>query len=359
MPAWSLPKPPSGEIGVVYPDFTQELGKQQHMQVFDPFPFSEEFSDWTNPFRQRMPPVSPPPINEGDDRTKIVLKTTNKPNPSSHTQTDVSGSLSQLSSNNILDNRSPSFVTLLPGGGVPDRLDASVSPISLDPDIALGSADHEDDNDDDMSISSPSIVMALTRNISEDTTDVNFFVEEGRGRRGQSNSSGCVRQRRLKKKTRTSPAVRLNHNDETKWSMRDITESVRQILTTVRRFGPDEWDAVMETLLEVRYLITSSSLKIVACGANIDDIDDGSRSLIPDSKLNSKPRARRVLDGDINTPTSRRCNESSSSDGSDDGWNISREDRRWERAQEKEYSEAPVVYSMPIKSFVHPQRMAV
>jgi hypothetical protein len=58
--------------------------------------------------------------------------------------------------------------------------------------------------------------------------------------------------------------------------MRDVTDSVRQIFTTVQRFGPDERDAVRETLLDARDYITEKvGTSLFSCGrADVDD--DGS-----------------------------------------------------------------------------------
>jgi hypothetical protein len=102
------------------------------------------------------------------------------------------GSQGQRYSTNVLDNRFPGCVARRPGGGVPNRLDTTISP-ATELDLALGFAIHDDG---DMSIGSPSVATAVTANVSPVTPDVNRPVEDSRGRRARSNGSGHDRQRR-------------------------------------------------------------------------------------------------------------------------------------------------------------------
>jgi len=265
--------------------------------------------------------------DEGDGRSQTVVKPTNEPTSSSPRRLDVSGSQSHW---NVHDNWSPSFNNRRPGGGVPNRLDTSISPISLDMGESLGSAGRDHHDDDDMSVDTPSVATAVTANVSQVTPDDNRPAEEGRGRRSRSNSSGRARQRRYRRKTATrqpSPDTRRlvmcgivwpNLNDEIRASMRDVADSIRQIFTTVKRFGPDEKEAVRETLLDAQYFIMEKIVKKcgntllskrVACGvydvmASFDGSDDGCMSPVRDSNPNGDTRARRVREGDTNRPTS-------------------------------------------------------
>ena len=65
--------------------------------------------------------------------------------------------------------------------------------------------------------------------------------------------------------------------EEIRGSIRDVTDSVMQIFTTVQRFGPDERDAVRETLLDARDYITEKvGTSLFGCGRADVDGDDGS-----------------------------------------------------------------------------------
>jgi hypothetical protein len=337
---WSLPKPPSGEVGKAFPIFAEEVEKQQHIQTFVSDSSIEEFPESTNPFRLRnsKPPVSSPPADEDDDRAKMVAKPTNEPTPSSPRRLNASGFRSQWDYVNVIDNRSPNFATRWPVEGVPNRLDSSVSPITLDLDVSLGSAVRNDHHDDNMSVGSPSVSTAVTGNVSQVTPEDNLAVEDGRERRSQTNSSGRARQGRRRRKTarrRTSSnsrehvmcgTVGVKFNHEIRASMQDINDAVQQIFATVQRFGPDERDAVRNTIVDAGYFFTKkcgATLSPMRSTCGIVDVDsfdfsDGSRSPVRDTRLNGNIRTRRVRDGDSTRPTSRRDRESSSSDDSND-----------------------------------------
>ncbi|KAL3785389.1 hypothetical protein ACHAW5_007866 [Stephanodiscus triporus] len=396
---WSLPKPPSGELGISFPVCTEEVEKQQqHIQTFVSDPSIEEFPESTNPFRLRnnMPPVFLPPADKDVNRTKMVAKPTNEPTLSSPRRFDASCSRSHWVSVNAIDSRSPKFATRLDSSVSPitldlaTRLDASVSPITLDLDVSMGSAGRNDHHDDNMSVGSPSVSTAVTGNVSQVTPEDNLAVEDGRERRSRTNSSERARQGRRRGKTarrRTSISrghvmcgtVELKLNNEIRASMQDINDAVQQIFATVQRFGPDERDAVRNTIVDAGYFFTKKcgatfSPKRATCG--IVDVDsfhfsDGSRSPVRDTRLNGlngNTRMRRVRDGDTTRPTSRRGYESSSCDDSDDNddsddsnnsRSTSHDVRRRERAQAKVYSDAveEVVYSMPIDSFALSPRL--
>jgi hypothetical protein len=186
----------------------------------------------------------------------------------------VSGSQGQWDSINVLDNRLSSFAARRPGGGVSDRFDTSMIP-DTELDIALGFTVHDDHHDDDnMSVISP------------------FARRE--------TSSGSPR-------LATGGTVWIN--EEIRVSMRDVTDSIRQIFTTVQRFGPDERDAVRETLLDARDFLTKKvGISLFRCGCA--DVDSG-RWPVRDAEINGNPRRRLVR---ANIATSRRGHDSSSRD---------------------------------------------
>ena len=186
-----------------------------------------------------------------------------------------------------------------PGGGAPDRLDTTSTSPATELDIALGFTIHDDhhDDDDDFSIGSPSVATAVTANISPVTPDDDNrrpppLEDDGRGGRDRTDhgSGRDTRRRRHRGKNIASreppPPPGSPHlatgggkapiREEIRGSMRDVTDSVRQIFTTVQRFGPDERDAVRETLLDARDYITEKvGTSLFSCGrADVDD--DGS-----------------------------------------------------------------------------------
>lgn len=284
-----------------------------------------------------------------------------KPTPSSR-RLLVSGSQSQWDSVNVIDNRAPSFAARRPGGSAPNRLDTS-SPLATELDIALGFATHDDNHDDNMSIGSPSVATSV---ISQVTPDDKLPIENGRERRDRCNSSGRARQRQHGRTTRreTSPDSRrlalggsVVFNDEIRASMRDVTDSVRQIISTVRRFGPDEREAVRDTLLDARNSVSEKvrATLLPGCGrADVDvtdsvDFSDRRRSSsVQDSKINGNTRMRRDR---ADSRTSRRGRVSSLRD---DRRSASRDVRRRKEEEAEECLDMvveggdEVVHSLPI-----------
>ena len=268
---------------------------------------------------------------------------------------------------------------------MPNRLD-TYKRATRELDIALASADRVHHDDDDMSVDTPSVATAVTANVSQVTPDDSHPVEESRGRRSRSNSSGRARQRQHRRKAATcqpSPDTRrlamcgyVGMNDEIRASMRDVADSVRQILSTVRRFGPDERDAVRATLCsvndKVRATLSSSCGRADVTGSF--DVSDR-RSPVRDSKINDHTRMRRdraknptsrrrspVRDSDMNgyarirrdradSHTSQRGRESSSRD---DKWRASRDVRCRKNEKAEECSDMvvdgceEVVHSLPV-----------
>ena len=308
-----------------------------------------------------------------------------KPTSSSQRRlNDVSGSQSQRHSINVLDNGFPNFVARRPGGGVPNRLD-TYKRATTELDIALGSAGRDHHDNDNMSVESPSVATAMTANVSQVTPDDNRSAEEGRGRRSRSNSSDRARQRRHGRKTATrqpSPDTRrlvmcgyVGMDDDIRASMRDVADSVRQIISTVRRFGPDERDAVRATLCsvndKVRATLSSSCGRADVTGSF--DVSDRRRSSVRDSSGHTRmrrdrarnPTSRRkspVRDSEINgnarirrdhadSHTSQRGRESSSRD---DKWRASRDVRCRKNEKAEECSDMvvdgceEVVHNLPV-----------
>ncbi len=209
---------------------------------------------------------------------------------------------------------------------MPDRLDTTSTSPATELDIALGFTihDYHHDDDDDFSIGSPSVATAVTANISPVTPDDDNRpppFEDGRGRRDRSDHGpGRDMQRRHRSKnitrreTSSSVSPRLRIKEEIRGSMRDVTDSVRQIFTTVQRFGPDERDAVRETLLDARDYLTEKVVpSLFSCGRA--DLD-GDGSPVRDAEINGDPRRR--LDR-ANSATSRRGHDSSSRDDGSPG----------------------------------------
>jgi hypothetical protein len=98
-------------------------------------------------------------------------------------------------------------------------------------------------------------------------------------------------------------------NDEIRASMRDVADSMRQIFSTVLRFGPDERDAVRATLVEARHSVNDKVRATLSprCGrADVTgsfDVSDRRCSLVRDSKINGHTRMRQDR---AKNPTSRR-----------------------------------------------------
>ena len=243
---------------------------------------------------------------------------------------------------------------------MPNRFDTSIT-AAIELDMALGSADRKYHDDDNMSIGSQSVATAVTANISQVTPDDELAVEESRGRRSRSDSSGRARHRRLGRTNtsrRTSPdsrklvmcgVVGLSLDDETRWFLRDIKDSVKQIVSTVRRFGPEERNAVRETLLEAGNSVSNKVRATLLPGCGRDDgTGDIDVSPVQDLESNDSTQMRRDR---ANRLTSRRGRESSPEDGRR---GASQDARRWKEARRKRCTDAvvdggeEVVYSSTI-----------
>lgn len=166
---------------------------------------------------------------------------------------------------------------------MPNRLDGSSMSPAMELDIALGFAIHDDQDDNSISIGSPSVETAITGNIGQVTPHDDRPAKWSHGRRTRSNSPGRDRQRRHRTKTARRetthdtprvPTGGLGLGNEIRASMRDVTDSVRQIFTAVQRFGPEERDAVRETLLDAGNFVSEKVREKLfpGCGC-VDDVD--------------------------------------------------------------------------------------
>jgi hypothetical protein len=235
--------------------------------------------------------------------------------------------------------RPSSFATRRPGGGTLNRLDTSIT-AAMELDMALGSAGRKYHDDDNMSIGSPSVATTVTANISQVTPDDELAVKESHGKKSRQ------RLGRTNTSRRTSPesqrlvmcgAVGLSLDDETRWFMRDVTDSFKQIVSTVRRFGPEDREAVRATLLEARHSVSEKVKASLLPGCGRADVTgDIDASPVADLESNVNTRMRRDR---VKRPMGWRGRESSSEDGR---LCASRDATRWKEARTKKCSDATV-----------------
>ncbi|KAL3763829.1 hypothetical protein ACHAW5_007783 [Stephanodiscus triporus] len=102
-------------------------------------------------------------------------------------------------------------------------------------------------------------------------------------RMGRYSSSGRAEKRQHGRTARREPLPdsrllvmcgSVVFNDEIRASMRDVKDSVRQIITTVRRFGPDEREAVRDTLLDARNSVSEKVRATLLPGCDRADVTD-------------------------------------------------------------------------------------
>lgn len=345
---------------------------QQDVQTNFPDPSFEEFEESFNPFRQVLDRVSEAVVLnkklKNIPHSRIDAHEGSDPTTPSTQQLGVGGSQSEWESlNNHVLTLSLSSVHRRPGGGAPNRYDVSVSPMTLvvsrsNLDMSFGSMDL-----------TPSITSELTSIASEVTPDDNELEEEeGRGNKSCcSNTSDNSRQLRSRRRSISSDSERfamcgtVGINNEIRESMRDVTYSVQQILKSVGRFGPDERDAVKETLLEAKHFLRQKCKAALSpeevCGPlditpSFDDVGDDTRLSVRDSKMSYNFKRRSIVSSDLNSP-----------DDADNSRITSNEVRRPQRAKDRELSDLydydisdsdlsegigdmseGVVYSMPI-----------
>jgi len=122
----------------------------------------------------------------------------------------------------------------------------------------------ENDDDDDMSVEMASeatyehsVATAVTGHVSiQKVTPDNSPDERGRNRSDndiQLYSSRDESPAPRRRNTLMCGAVGYGINDDLKGSFQDVNETLSQIFTTVKRFGPEEKDAVRETFRDAGY----------------------------------------------------------------------------------------------------------
>lgn len=87
----------------------------------------------------------------------------------------------------------------------------------------------------------------------------------------------------------------MTMNEELKESIQDVSDTVKQIFSTVRRFGPDEKDAVRDF---VKSKVRSTLLRDNPCQSPDYETMDKSRPRKKDREMNEAPSRERVLDED-------------------------------------------------------------
>jgi len=138
-------------------------------------------------------------------------------------------------------------------------------------DLALGdvpAVSSSSDVDDNMSTymeseatydhSEATAATAVTGHVSTSSTKAHVTPENS-STEGRSRSENRDRGRRERRGQDESPEPRrlvmCGVNDELKGSIQDVNDTMRQIFTTVRKFGPNEKDAVRETFKDAQYFM--------------------------------------------------------------------------------------------------------
>ena len=121
--------------------------------------------------------------------------------------------------------------------------------------------------------SEPSEATAVTGNISgsghrssNSVTPDRSHDDRGRKNRG---SGGDRRRSRSGHKSATRPKLimcgAIDVSEEMRGSIQDANASLRQIFSTVRRFGPEEKEAVKETVRDAKNTLTKTIRSAVSC----------------------------------------------------------------------------------------------
>lgn len=139
-------------------------------------------------------------------------------------------------------------------------------------DLALGDvpavSSSSSDVDDNMSTymeseatydhSEATAATAVTGHVSTSSTKAHVTPENS-STEGRSRSESRDRGRRQRQGQDESPEPRrlvmCGVNDELKGSIQDVNDTMRQIFSTVRKFGPNEKDAVRETFKDAQYFM--------------------------------------------------------------------------------------------------------
>ena len=158
-----------------------------------------------------------------------------------------------------------------PGGGAPNRYDTNLSSINFrhqsDLDMSFASMDLTPESD-------------LTQPVNDMVTDsskqpelslleqslTSRYKEKNRRRPANSTHQRMRYRRRSISSDTQRRAMMCGPVHEIRESVQDVTNSLQQIIRSIRQFGPKERDAVMETLHEAGYFIRQKCKPEDVCG---------------------------------------------------------------------------------------------
>ena len=158
-----------------------------------------------------------------------------------------------------------------PGGGAPNRYDTNLSSINFrhqsDLDMSFASMDLTPESD-------------LTQPVNDMVTDsskqpelslleqslTSRYKEKNRRRPANSTHQRMRYRRRSISSDTQRHAMMCGPVHEIQESVQDVTNSLQQIIRSIRQFGPKERDAVMETLHEAGYFIRQKCKPEDVCG---------------------------------------------------------------------------------------------
>lgn len=191
-----------------------------------------------------------------------------------------------------------------PGGGGQNSLDLSLDIIELD--------------------SSASNATARTENITEEgrsgSNDSNRSKQSSKQRRRGGGKKITISSSRDGEdhmhKIVQKPVVFETENmgDEIQGFARDIADTFRQIIMTVRHFGPNELDILKESVLNAQCMVSktvTAKLPITACGlvevTDTSDDNDRSRTMVKKGNTSQNHRRLRLVrvKDDLNYPSLR------------------------------------------------------
>jgi hypothetical protein len=178
-----------------------------------------------------------------------------------------------------------------PGGGGQNSLDVSLDVIELDSPASNPTAGTEN----------------ITEGGQSGSNDSNRSKQRAKQRRRGGakkvtiSSSRDDHMRKVSRDVRKPVVVETeNMGDEIQGFARDVTDTFRQIIMTVRHFGPNELDVLKESVLNVQCMVSETvtdKLPITACGLVevTDTSDDSDRSRARLVKKGNTPRNHRRL----------------------------------------------------------------
>lgn len=178
-----------------------------------------------------------------------------------------------------------------PGGGGQNSLDVSLDVIELDSPASNATAGTENITEEGRSGSNDS-------NRSKQRANQR---RRGGAKKVTISSSRDDHMRKISRDVRKPVVVETeNMGDEIQGFARDITDTFRQIIMTVRHFGPNELDALKESVLNAQCMVSetvTAKLPITACGLVevTDTSDDSDRSRTRLAKIGNSSQNHRRL----------------------------------------------------------------